>query len=85
MSHEELKQQISRIVSDSDAVAGRLMATQDTMTKLNRVIAAHVKGSRTGQDAVAAMQLAIAGMGDAAASMQVLKRTCNDYISYLGR
>ena len=85
LSIEELIREVSSIKLMSDELAMMVGAAGQGLTQNAVSVAMLVKGSRSGQDAVASVNIAIKSLGDAASSIKTLSRTCDDCIANLSK
>lgn len=84
-SVQELQNEISVIKDTSLRLSTTVMAAGRGLSDQGNRIAALVRGSRTGMDAVSAVSLAARALSDAAASMTTLGATCDNCVRYLSR
>lgn len=84
-SIEDLIREVSVIKVSSDDLALVVGAANQQLASQSANIAAFVRGSRTGQEAVMALSVASRGLADAASSMKALSRTCDTCIQNLSK
>lgn len=84
-SIEDLIREVSSIKVSSDELAMIVGAANMSLASQSANIAAIVRGSRTGQEAVMALSVAARGLSDAASSMKALSRTCDTCIQNLSK
>ena len=84
-SIEDLIREVSSIKVSSDELAMIVGAANMSLASQSANIAAIVRGSRTGQEAVMALSMAARGLADAASSMKALSRTCDTCIQNLSK
>lgn len=85
LSIDELIREVSSIKVSSDQLATMVGAANVSMANQSGMIANLVQGSRTGQDAVMALNVASRSMAEAASSMKTLSRTCDDCVANLSK
>ena len=85
LSIEELIREVSSIKLTSDELAVMVGAAGQTLSRNVVSIAALVKGSRSGQDAVTSVNIAAKSLIDAASSIKTLSRTCDECIANLSK
>ena len=83
LSIQELIEEISSVRQQSQQLAAAVGAANQELGQHSAQIAGLVQGSRTGQDALRALQLASRALADAGMSMTVLGRSCDDCVRNL--
>lgn len=83
LSIQELIDEISSIKQQSQELSAVVKAANQELGRQGMVIAGLVQGSRTGQDAVRAVQITSAALKNAGVSMAELSRTCDTCIQNL--
>ena len=83
LSIQELIREVHSIKQTSDELSVMVGGAGQTLSQNVITISTLVIGSRSGQDAVASVNVAISALGDAATSIKILGRTCDDCIANL--
>jgi len=84
-SIEELIREVSTIKLSSDELSDYIANANVILSTQSIGIAALVKGSRTGQEAVMALTTATRGLADAASSMKALSRISEECVHNLSK
>ena len=84
-SIEQVIREVTAIKQSSDSLASSVAAAGQQLSSDATHIASLVKGSSTGQQAVAATGTAARSLSQAAASMQTLSGTCDEALRQLVR
>ncbi len=84
-SVQELIQEVSSIKAASEQLVNMVGAANQSLAGQASEIAHLVQGSRTGQDAVMALGVAVRSLADAAASMRKLSHSCDECLRDLSR
>ena len=82
-SIDELVREVSSIKVSSNDLAMLVGAANQQMAGHSANIAAIVRGSQSGEEAVMALSVAARGLANAASSMMTLSRTCDNCIRNL--
>ena len=85
LSIDEIIREVSSIKVSSDELSSYIANTSMTLSGQTSNIAALVRGSRTGQDAVMALTTAARGLTDAASSMRALSRISENCLHNLSK
>jgi len=85
LSIQELIREVSTIKQTSDELSVMVGGAGQSLSQNAVTISTLVIGSRSGQDAVASVNVAIKALGDAATSIKTLSRTCDDCIANLSK
>ena len=85
LSIQELIGEVLSIKQQSEQLAGVVGGANRELGQQSMMIAGLVQGSRTGQEAVQALQVASRALADAGASMTVLGRICDTCVQSLGK
>lgn len=83
LSIEELTQEISSVKQQSQQLAAAVGAANQELGRHRAQIAGLVRGSRTGEDAVRAVQSASQALAKAGMSITALDRSCDACIQNL--
>ena len=84
-SIQELIDEVKSIQRSSGELSTRVQAGNKELNNRAASIAALVKGSRSGTDAVSAIRFAAKALSDAASSMSALRTTCENCIADLSK
>lgn len=82
-SIEELVREVSSIKVSSDELSSYIANANVILSTQSTGIAALVRGSQTGQEAVMALSVATRGLADAASSMKALSRISENCVHNL--
>jgi len=85
ISIDELIKEVSFLKISSEQLSTMFSAAEQNLQGSTNTISALVRGSRTGQDAVASLSVASKSLLDAAASIKTLGRTCDKCIAQLSK
>lgn len=85
ISIEELIKEVSSIKVTSDQISIMMGTAGQNMQSSSASIAALVRGSRTGEEAVASLSIAARSVSEAAVSIRALSRTCDECVAHLSR
>ena len=85
MSVEEIVREVSSLKMSSGQLAIMFSSAGQSLQGSTNQIASIVRGSRSGQEAVAALGIATKSLLDAAASISTMERSCDDCIAQLSR
>ncbi len=85
ISVEELIKEVSALKSSSEQLSTMFSAAGQNLQNSTNTIASIVRGSRTGQEAVASLSVASKSLLDAAASVKTLMRTCDECAAHLAK
>ena len=85
ISIDELIREVSSLKMSSEQLSTMFSGAGQNLQGSTNTIAALVKGSRTGQDAVASLSVASKSLLDAAASITTLGRTCDECVAQLSK
>jgi len=85
LSIEEIIREVSSIKVTSEELATMVGAASQALSHNASSIGVLVKGSRSGQEAVASVNIAAKSLGDAAVSIKALSRTCDDCVANLAK
>lgn len=81
----EVITEVTSLKATSEQLSMMFRGAGQDIQKSTRVIAELVKGSRTGQDAVASLSVASKSLLDAAASVLTLSNSCDECIAELSK
>ena len=84
-SIQELIDEIRLIKQASEGLSASVAAAGHNLDAQGNVIAALVRGSYTGQEAVSVVHIASQALADAAASMTALGHTCDHCVQSLSK
>ena len=85
ISIDELIKEVASLKMSSEQLGFMFSGAGQNLLSSTNSISAIVRGSRTGQDAVASMSIASKSLLDAAASVKTLERTCDEFIAQLSK
>ncbi len=85
VSVEELIREVSGLKMSSQQLSTMFSAAGQGLQGSTNAIAALVRGSRTGQEAVSSLGAASKSLLDAAASIRTLERTCDECVAQLSK
>ncbi len=85
ISIEELIKEVSSLKMTSDQLSTMFSGAGQNLQGSTNAISTLVRGSRTGQDAVASLSIASKSLLDAAASIKALGRTCDECVAQLSK
>ena len=85
VSIEQLLSEVVRIKKDSEQLSRMTAAAGDNLQEKNNQIAALVRGSASGQEAVMSVSQAARSLKEAAAEMQRLSRICEECAANLAK
>lgn len=85
ISIEELTKEVSSLKVSSEQLSGMFGMASEELNKSTMSIAALVKGSRSGQDAVSALGMATKSLRDASMTIRDLSRTCDECVVELSK
>ena len=85
VSIDELIREVSSLKMLSEQLSTMFSGAGQNLQESTNAIAALVRGSRTGQDAVASLGVASKSLLDAAASITTLGRTCDECVAQLSK
>ena len=85
ISVDELIREVSSLKQSSEQLSAMFSGAGQNLQDKTNAIAALVRGSRTGQDAVASLGVASKSLLDAAASITTLGRTCDECVARLSK
>lgn len=83
MSIQELINEVSSVKQQSEQLCAAVGAANQELGRHSMAIAGLVQGSRTGQNAVQALQIAARALAEAGTSMAALGRTCDTCVQNL--
>ncbi len=84
-SIQELLQEVSSIKASSEQLVTMVGEANQSLATQSSQIASLVQGSRTGQEAVMALGVAVRSLADAASSMSTLSNSCDNCLRDLSR
>lgn len=85
ISVEELIREVSTLKASSEQLTDLFNGAGQRLTESTNTIAMLVRGSRTGQDAVASLGVASKSLIDAAMSVKTLGNTCDECAAQLSK
>ena len=85
ISIDELIREVSALKMSSEQLSTMFSGAGQNLQGSTNAISAIVRGSRTGQEAVASLGVASKSLLDAAASIKTLSRTCDECIANLAK
>ena len=85
ISVEELIKEVSSLKMSSEQLSTMFSGAGQALQGSTNAISALVRGSRTGQEAVASLSIASKSLIDAAASVKTLERTCDECVAQLSK
>lgn len=85
MSIEEIIREVSQIKMSSSQLTVTMSAASQGLSKNNNAMAAMVRGSRTGQEAVSAVSQAVGSLNKAAEVIRTLGKACEDCIAQISK
>ena len=85
ISVEELIREVSSLKMSSERLTDMISGAGKNLLESTNMISMLVRGSRTGQDAVASLSVASKSLLDAAASIRTLGNTCDECVTQLSK
>lgn len=84
-SIEDLIREVSSLKQSSEQLATMFSDAGQSLQDNTNAIGTLVRGSRTGQEAVASLGIASKSLLDASASIKTLSRTCDECVKQLSK